>query len=127
MLRGEVIAADDFYTQPSQRAWLQRQAQLQEFMARLMGERLLEHQHRLSSLRLRLTLLNTPKQVGPPCPPPARPRVVRAAAAQPPQLPAPRQCHACRVPLPATPTAFAPARSAAGMLPASACVHGGCI
>ena len=50
-------------THPSQRQALQRQAQLQEYMARLMNDRLQEHQHRLSSLRLRLTLLNTPRQV----------------------------------------------------------------
>lgn len=49
---------------------LQRQATLEEYMARLMGEKLLEHQHRLASLRLRLNLLNTPRQAGPPQPPP---------------------------------------------------------
>ena len=59
----EAILAD-VALQPSQRAHLQRQLQLQEYMASLMAERLLEHQHRLSTLRLRLTLLNTPRQAG---------------------------------------------------------------
>ena len=47
-----------------QRAHLERQAVLQEYMARLMGENLVKHQHQLASLRLRLNLLNTPRQAG---------------------------------------------------------------
>ena len=49
---------------PSEREALERQAELQEYMARLMGEKLMEHQHKLSTLKLRLTLLNTPRQAG---------------------------------------------------------------
>ena len=59
----EALLADESL-QPSQRRSLQRQLQLQEYMASQMSERLLEHQHRLSTLRLRLTLLNTPRQAG---------------------------------------------------------------
>ena len=59
----EALLADESM-QPSQRRSLQRQLQLQEYMASQMSERLLEHQHRLSTLRLRLTLLNTPRQAG---------------------------------------------------------------
>ena len=58
------LLASDETLLPSQRTELERQAQLQEYMARLMGERLMEHQHRLSTLKLRLTLLNTPRQAG---------------------------------------------------------------
>ena len=38
------------------------QAALEEYMARLMGEKLLEHRHKLASLQLRINLLNTPRQ-----------------------------------------------------------------
>ena len=55
---------EDQLAQPHHRQGLERQLKLSEYMARRMGERLLEHQHRLSRLQLRLTLLNTPRQSG---------------------------------------------------------------
>ena len=60
----DLVREDQQLGRRHHRAGLQRQLKLQEYLARLMGERLREHEHRLSSLQLRLTLLNTPRQAG---------------------------------------------------------------
>ena len=46
-----------------QEASLLRQAKLQEHLSMIMQEKHMEHAHRLSALRLRLSLLRTPRQV----------------------------------------------------------------